>query len=49
MNQPEDPPPVDPEVRERLDRHEDEIDAPDEEDAADRDEDDPMEGPAPTG
>lgn len=36
---PPDPPPVDPEVREALDRHEDELGIPEAEDAADRVED----------
>ncbi len=42
---------MDPEVREALDKHEEEIGAPDPEESADRDEDpeETAEGPAPTG
>jgi hypothetical protein len=45
------PPPADPEVREALDRMEDERELPDSDDAADRDEDEDeqTEGEAPTG
>ena len=48
---PTEPAPVDPAVREALDRHEDEIEVPEAEDAADRDEDPEAtaEGEAPTG
>ena len=46
-----DPPPVDPEVREELDRMEDEREIPDADDAGDPDEDDdlPVEGEADSG
>jgi hypothetical protein len=45
------PPPADPEVREALDRMEDERELPDSDESADRDEDDEeqTEGEAPTG
>jgi hypothetical protein len=46
-----DPPPADPEVREALDRMEDERSIPDADESADRDEDqdEQTEGEAPTG
>lgn len=48
---PTEPPAVNPGVREALDRHEDELEAPEAEDAGDRDEepDEQTEGEAPTG